>query len=120
VESLKVREARARLEAFRREERLPDLVAALPAYFQLRLPDTVPPKTVEEQLALLARRELVPAGLLAELALRRVEAVRDDLVTVRGIAATRLVTPTAPPATGSAPAESGEGRVEFTIVAADQ
>jgi hypothetical protein len=55
VESLKEREVRARLEAFRREERLPDLAAALRAYYQLRLPDPMLPKTAEEQFAFLWR-----------------------------------------------------------------
>ncbi len=119
ADSLKAIEVNARVEALRQEQRLPDLAAALRVYYQQRLPDAALPKTVAEQLALLAQREPVPERPLAELARRRLEAVRDDLVTARGIPAPRVVTSPAPPTPGSAPRASGEGRVEFTIVAAD-
>jgi uncharacterized protein involved in outer membrane biogenesis len=113
VNRLKEQEVSARLEAFRREERLPDLAAALRVYYQQRVPDAVLPKTVEEQVALLVRREPVPERALAELAARRVAAVSEDLVKTRGIDSTRLVARSVPPAAGLT---SGEGRVDLTIV----
>jgi len=117
VESLKEQAVSARLEAYRREEHLPDLAAALRAYYQQRVPDAVLPNAVEEQIALLVRREPAPDGALAELGRRRLEAVQEDLVTVRSIPASRFVTAPAPTTTELAPAASGEGRIEFTIVA---
>ncbi len=67
-------------------------------------------------MALLVSREPVPEGRLAELIERRLEATRNNLVKVRGIPEARLVAAPAPP---GAPAENGQGRVEFIIVAAD-
>ena len=48
-----------------RRARLPDQAAALRAYYQQKLPDVTLPKTVGEQMALLAEREPVPEGRLA-------------------------------------------------------
>jgi hypothetical protein len=115
--SLKEQEVAARVEVFRQAERLPDQTAALRAYYQQKLPDVTLPKAVGEQMALLAEREPVPEGRLAQLVERRIEATRDNLVKTQGIPEARVVA-SAPPAP-SAPAEAGQGRVEFTIVAAD-
>jgi hypothetical protein len=117
IASLKEQEVAARVEAFREAERLPDQAAALRAYYQQKLPDVTLPKTVGEQMALLAEREPVPEGRLAQLVERRIEATRDNLVKTQGIPEARVVA-SAPPAP-SAPAEAGQGRVEFTIVPAD-
>ena len=119
VDNLKVREVRARLEAFRRDQQLPDLASALRVYYQQQLPAVAAPKTVEEQIALLAEREPVPTARVAEIARWRVENARDALVTARGIPAERVLMPASPPAEGPAPGGTGDGRVEFTIVAAD-
>jgi len=117
VTSLKDQEVAARLEAFRQAERLPDLAAALRAYYTQHFPDTAPPKTTEEQIAFLAGREPVPEARLAALVERRLAATRENLVAARGIAEARVVAAEARPPT--APVDGGQGRVEFTIVAAD-
>ena len=117
IASLKEQEVAARVEALRQAERLPDQAAALRAYYQQKLPDVTLPKAVGEQMALLAEREPVPEGRLAQLVERRIEATRDNLVKTQGIPEARVVA-SAPPAP-SAPAEAGQGRVEFTIVPAD-
>jgi outer membrane protein OmpA-like peptidoglycan-associated protein len=113
VEKLNEQVVTSRLEAYRREHSLPDLAGALAAYYKQRAPDAVRPNTVDEQIALLARREPAPDAATADLARRRVEAVREDLVAARSIEAERVVTP-APAA--EVAAASGEGRVEFNIV----
>jgi uncharacterized protein DUF748 len=118
--SLKLQAVTARLQEFRREHDLPDLPAALVRYYRERLPDVARPPTVDEQLALLAEREPLPARPLAELGQRRLDAARQRLVTVEGIPAERLAVLAAAPATEPTPATSGEGRVEFTIVEADE
>ncbi len=114
---MKEQEVAARVEALRQAERLPDQAAALRAYYQQKLPEVTLPKAVGEQMALLAEREPVPEGRLAQLVERRIEATRDNLVKTQGIPEARVVA-SAPPAP-SAPAEAGQGRVEFTIVPAD-
>jgi uncharacterized protein involved in outer membrane biogenesis len=116
VESLKTQEVTAKLERFQQEQGLPDFATALRAYFQKHEPDLTLPKTPDEQLALLRQREPSPTVKLADLLSRRLEAARDRLVQTEGIPAERLVVAKAP-STDAAPAESGEGRVEFTIQA---
>jgi hypothetical protein len=76
------------------------------------------PKTVGEQMALLAEREPVPEGRLAQLIERRIEATRDNLVKTQGIPEARVVA-LATPAPSAPAAEAGQGRVEFTIVPTD-
>jgi hypothetical protein len=117
VLSLKEQEVAARVESFRRERRLPDQTAALRAYYEEALPGTAVPKTVSEQMSLLAAREPVPEARLAELVERRLEATRDSLVKGRGIPEARVAAPS--PAPTSAPAGDGPGRVEFTIAPVD-
>jgi hypothetical protein len=118
--SLKLQAVTARLQEFRRARGLPDLAAALARYYQERLPAVAPPPTVDAQLALLAEREPLPARPLAELGQRRLDAARERLVTGEGIPADRLTMTAAASAAELVPAASGEGRVEFTIGAADQ
>jgi hypothetical protein len=112
-ESLKADAVTARLQRFQREQGLADTTAALRVYFQQRVPDVTLPKTPDEQVALLRRREAAPQAALADLLRRRLEATRERLVQAEGIPGDRLVTAAAAPATGG----SGEGRVEFDIVA---
>lgn len=114
IETLKAHEVAARLQRFQREEGAPDLAAALRLYYQRYVRNAVLPKTVDEQLALLRQREPVPAGPLADLLKRRLDATRDRLTKGEGIPAERLVAPAAAPAPGASGAE-GAGRVEFDI-----
>jgi hypothetical protein len=120
AQSVKMQAVTARVQDFRRGHDLPDLDTALAAYYKEQLPGVAPPPTVDEQLVLLADREPSPAKPLADLAERRLAAARERLVTVEGIPAERLALPAAAPSAESPPAESGEGRVEFTIVDADE
>ncbi|HET7875809.1 MAG TPA: DUF748 domain-containing protein [Methylomirabilota bacterium] len=113
LEALKAQEVAARLQRFQREAGAADLAAALRLYYQQRVPDATIPKTVDEQVALLRQREPVPAGPLAELLRRRLEATRDRLTKAEGIPAERLVA-AAPPAAAAASTD-GAGRVEFDI-----
>jgi uncharacterized protein DUF748 len=89
-----------------------DLTDALARYYEAHLPDVALPATVEEQLALLRQREPRPDAALADLARRRLEAARERLVTVEGIPESRVTVREAPP-----PDVTGDGRVEFAIVA---
>lgn len=119
VEALKAQEISARLQRLQRERGLRDLADTLRVYYMQQASDVTLPKTVDEQLALLRSREPVPAGPLADLLKRRVDATRDRLVKAEGIPAERLsavVPATAPAAAGA----TGEGRVEFSIVAAGE
>ena len=96
---------------------LPEFIEALRAYYKQHYPDTVLPKTTDEQIAWLVGREPVPEARLAALVERRLDATRENLVGGQGIAETRVVAAEVrPPA---APVDGGQGRVEFTIVAAD-
>jgi uncharacterized protein involved in outer membrane biogenesis len=115
VEALKERELTARLAQFQQERNLGDLAAAVQAWYRLRLPEHTPPKTLPEQIALLREREPVPAGPLADLLRRRVQATRERLTAVEGVQPERLKV-AEPPAAEPAVA-AGEGRVEFDIVA---
>jgi hypothetical protein len=71
---------------------------------------------VDDGLALLREREPEPEAPLRDLARRRLDATREQLVAVEGIPAGRLeiATPRPDGARGTA---NTEGRVEFTIVA---
>jgi hypothetical protein len=109
---LKARAVRERLEQFQKEQGLPDLTAAVRAYYQQRAPDLTLPKTVDEQMALLRDREPEPTGPLADLQRRRLDNVRDRLVKTEGIPADRVMPAAAAPPVKEA---SGEGRVEFGI-----
>jgi outer membrane protein OmpA-like peptidoglycan-associated protein len=120
VERLKEGEVRARLEALRREQQLPDLAAAVRAYYQQRVPGVALPKTTDEQIALLVAREPAPPAPLAELAHRRIDVTREDLVKVRGLAESRVVAPPPSASRPEAPPVSGEGRVEFTMAPAEE
>jgi hypothetical protein len=71
---------------------------------------------VEEQVALLREREPAPDTLLADLGRRRVEATRERLLEAEGIPEARLTAPEGLPVPSEA---TGEGRVEFAIVAGE-
>ena len=79
--------------------------------FKEQLPDVTPPKTGEEQLAVLKEREVVPDARMHELQARRLEAVRAALAAAQGIPADRLLPGDARAAIDAA----AEGRVELTI-----
>jgi uncharacterized protein involved in outer membrane biogenesis len=107
-EALKERAVAARLEKFQKDQGLADQATALRRYYQVTIKDVLLPKTVEEQLLLLRRREPVPTAALADLKRRRLEVTRERLAKVEGIPEARLVNAPegAPPAPAGAPAES--------------
>lgn len=110
AETLRDQELTARLQKLQRERGLPDYAAAVALEFRTRFPDVTPLPKPEEQLARLLAREPVPEPRLAELADRRVAAVRERLTVTETIEAERLpVEPAAPPD------PEGAGRVEFRI-----
>lgn len=111
VESLRAQELTLRIQRLQRERRLADFGAAVALAFKEQLPEVTPPKSGEEQLALLKEREPAPDARVQELLARRLEAVRDALAKVEAIPADRLL-PGSPKAPDDA---AGEGRVEFTI-----
>jgi hypothetical protein len=105
-EVLKERAVAARLEKFQKEQGIADPSAALRRYYQVGVKDAQLPKTVDDQLLLLRKREPVPTAALAELKRRRLEVTRERLAKVEGIPEARLVnTPEgpAPAAAGAAP-----------------
>ncbi|HJV58361.1 MAG TPA: DUF748 domain-containing protein, partial [Methylomirabilota bacterium] len=123
-EALKERAVAARLEKFQKEQGIADQAAALRKYYQVTIKDALLPKTVEDQLLLLRKREPAPTAALAELKRRRLDVTRERLAKVEGIPEARLTiapeggaaappaapaaapTPSAPPAP-AAPAPSG-------------
>ena len=77
--------------------------------YQRNVPGVTLPKTVDEQLAALRQREPTPAGPLAALLKRRLDATRERLTKAEGVQPGRLV------AAAAAPPAAGDGRVEFEI-----
>jgi hypothetical protein len=75
------------------------------------MPGVAPPKTADEQLAVLRQREPFPQVRVTELLTRRLAAVRDALEKREGIPAARLVPSEATPSSDAPTA----GRVEFEI-----
>jgi hypothetical protein len=114
-DALKAEALTARLGELQKARGLKDMPATVAAYFKERFPDSKPPATVDEQLALLRDAEPAPEALLADLARRRVEATRERLVKQEGIPAERLTVAETP--VDAAPKREGAGRVEFTVVA---
>jgi len=90
-EALKERAVAARLEKFQKDQGLADQAATLRRYYQVAVKDALLPRTVEEQLLLLRKREPVPTAALAELKRQRLEVTRDRLAKVEGIPAKRLL-----------------------------
>ena len=90
-EALKERAVAAKIEKFQTDQGLADQAAALRRYYQVAVKDALLPRTVEEQLLLLRRREPVPTAALAELKRQRLENTRDRLAKVEGIPAKRLL-----------------------------
>jgi uncharacterized protein involved in outer membrane biogenesis len=111
LESLRVQEVTLRIQRLQAERGLPDFAAAVAVAFKEQLPDVMPPKTVEEQLAALKEREPAPDARMQELQARRLDAVRATLSSAQGIPADRLV----PGSARAAADAAAEGRVELTI-----
>jgi hypothetical protein len=111
VESMKGQELTARIQRLQRERGMPDFAAAVRAYFIEQLPTVTPPKTADEQLALLRPREPLPEARLQQLLTRRLSATLETLTRIEGIEAERLQSGPAKPTLDA----GGEGRVEFTI-----
>jgi hypothetical protein len=117
AEALKAEAVTARLREFQKERGLKDDKAVIGAYFKARLLEVKPPRTLEEQLALLREREAVPDRALDDLAHRRIDATRERLVSGEGIPAERLTVAEARADGIPAPATDAAGRVEFNVVA---
>ena len=111
VESLRAQEVTLRIQRLQLERGLPDFNAAVAAAFKEQLPEATPPKSGEEQLAVLKAREPAPDARMQELQARRLAAVREALATMQGIPADRLLAGAARASDDAA----GEGRVEFNI-----
>ena len=111
VESLRVQELTLKIQRFQLERGLANFNAAVAAVFKEQLPGVAPPKSADEQLAVLRQREPIPQGRVTELLARRLTAVRDALTKAEGIPAERLL-PGEPRPSGEPPAA---GRVEFQI-----
>ena len=111
VESLRAQEVTLRIQRLQAERGLPDFAAAVAVAFKEQLPEVTPPKTEEEQLAVLKEREPAPDARMQELQARRLEAVRAAISTAQGIPADRLV----PGSARAAADAAAEGRVELTI-----
>jgi hypothetical protein len=100
-EALKERAVTARLEKFQKDQGIGDPTAALRRYYQVSVKDAQLPKTVDDQLLLLRKREPVPTAALAELKRQRLEVTRERLAKVEGIPEARLVV--APEGAAAAP-----------------
>jgi hypothetical protein len=111
AESLRAQEVTLRIQRLQAERGLPDFAAAVAVAFKEQLPDVAPPKTEEEQLAVLKEREPAPDARMQELQARRLEAVRSTLSSAQGIPADRLV----PGGARAAADVDAEGRVELTV-----
>jgi uncharacterized protein involved in outer membrane biogenesis len=111
VESLRAQEVTLRIQRLQLARGLPDFAAAVAAAFKEQFPDVTPPKTGEEQLAMLKEREPAPDARMQELQARRLEAVRAGLSAAQGIPADRLL----PGNAGASTDAAAEGRVELTI-----
>ena len=105
-EALKARAVAARLEKFQKEQGISDPAAALRRYYQVAVKDAQLPRTVDDQILLLRKREPAPTAALADLRKQRLDVTRDRLAKVEGIPEARLaIAPEgAPPAGGSAAA----------------
>jgi uncharacterized protein involved in outer membrane biogenesis len=105
-EALKARAVAARLEKFQKEQGIADPAAAVRRYYQVAVKDAQLPRTVDDQILLLRKREPVPTAALADLRKQRLDVTRDRLAKAEGIPEARLaIAPEgAPPAAGGAPA----------------
>ena len=105
-EALKARAVAVRLEKFQKEQGISDPTAALRRYYQVAVKDAQLPRTVDDQILLLRKREPAPTAALADLRKQRLDVTRDRLAKVEGIPEARLVIAPegAPAAAGSAAA----------------
>ena len=110
-ESLRIQELTLKIQRAQLERGLPNFNAAIAVTFKERMPGVAPPKTADEQLAVLRQREPFPQVRVTELLTRRLAAVRDALEKREGIPAARLVPSEATPSSDAPTA----GRVEFEI-----
>ena len=110
-ESLRVQELTLKIQRAQLERGLPNFNAAVAATFKEQVPGVAPPKSADEQLAVLRQREPFPQVRVTELLTRRLAAVRDALTKREGIPAARLVPGEARPSAEPLAA----GRVEFEI-----
>ena len=109
VEELKAREVVAKLEYFQKQQGISDRARALRRYYQVNLKDVPVPATVDQQIALLRKREPEPIGPLDDLRRRRLDVTRERLAKVEGIPEARLRSVPAgasTPAVASAPSEA--------------
>ncbi|HUG35465.1 MAG TPA: DUF748 domain-containing protein, partial [Candidatus Limnocylindrales bacterium] len=114
VENLRLQALTARITKLQEDKKLPDFPAAVTAYYAEQKIEGPPPKTTEERMAILIKREPDPdAGAIAALLERRVTTTREAFTRLEGIPAARLV----PGPPRQLPAEAAEGRVEFSLVA---
>jgi uncharacterized protein involved in outer membrane biogenesis len=111
AESLRAQEVTLRIQRLQLARGLPDFNAAVAAAFKEQLPDVAPPKSAEEQLAVLKEREPAPDARMQELQTRRLDAVRAAISTAQGIPADRLVPGSARAVTDA----TAQGRVELTV-----
>jgi hypothetical protein len=87
--------------------------AAIRRLYRQRLPDAPEPKSAEDALAMLRDQQPIAEAAIAALGSRRLAAARQSLVDAAGIQAERLAA--VPPA-----GATGEGRVEFRLLAAPE
>jgi uncharacterized protein involved in outer membrane biogenesis len=111
VEAIKSAEVAAKLQQFAKEKGIADPPKILAAYFEQKLPDEKPPKSVEEQLQLLRSREPVPEAKVKEMEAQRMTVTKERLVKREGIQEKRLI----PGEPNKPPAGAAEGMVEFTV-----
>jgi hypothetical protein len=114
-ESLKAQELTAKIQRIQRERGVPNYARAVGIYYRDQGIEGPVPATAEEQLAALLAREVVPDARVKEMLDRRAGATRELLAKAEGIPVERL----RPGEAKTLPAEPGDGRVEFTINAAE-
>jgi hypothetical protein len=111
VAALKTQEVTARIQKVQREEKLEDFETAARLTLRRELPNVLMPLKVEEVVAALRDRTVLPPEAPRQLAERRLEAGRRELVARAGIEPERVATevgrvdPDAP----------GQGRLEFAL-----
>jgi len=114
VDNLRVQALTARITKLQEDKKLPDFPTAVAAYYAEQKIEGPTPKTTEELMAVLIKREPAPdTGAIGALLERRLATTREAFTRLEGIPAERLV----PGPPRQLPAEAAEGRVEFSLVA---
>jgi hypothetical protein len=112
VDGLRAQALGARLQRLQADRGIRDYSEVVEVAFEETFPDQKPePETDAQRLAMLATRESLPEGAVEDLRRRRLEAVRENLVTTEGIQPERLIAEQRP----SEIQASGTGRVEFQL-----